>query len=246
MIFAAGIGSRLKPWTDSHPKALVPVGGVPMLVRVIEKLADFGVSRIVVNVHHFASQIVDVLTSYDAPVDVLISDESDRLLDTGGGLAKALPLIGDEEVLIHNADILGTVNLDEMLKFHHLTGADATLMTDPREASRRLVLNSEFRLKGWINTSNGELRPPELSIANSDSLRSFDGVHIVSPSLYDALRSFAADDAKFSIIDFYIKNCRSKRIMGYDIPPDATWFDVGKPETLEKARDFVGSVKNVS
>ncbi len=239
MIFAAGIGSRLKPWTDFHPKALVPVGGVPMLVRVIDRMVGFGVSRIVVNVHHFADQIKEMVAGLDCPVKILISDETDRLLDTGGGLVNALPLIGHEDVLIHNADVLDTVNASEMLEFHRASGADVTLLVDPRLTTRRFVFSQSDRLKGWTNSETGDVRPAGLKFEEADKMRAFDGMHVISHSVFESLRQFATRDVRFSITDFYIENADRLNIMGYDIPSDARWFDVGKPETLRKAEEYI-------
>lgn len=241
MIFAAGIGSRLKPWTDTHPKALVPVGDEPMLGRVIRKMVDAGVTRIVVNVHHFASQVVDYLSTIQCPVPVLVSDESDMLLDTGGGLVKALPLIAGEPVLIHNADVLETVDLSAFIAKHNASGADATLLVETRVTSRRFVFDDTARLRGWVNVESGLVRPDSLVIADTDRLRAFDGVHLVSPSLFEPLQRFALNRPKFSITDFYIDCARSRFISGFDIPADARWFDVGRPETLQKARDFISA-----
>ncbi len=241
MIFAAGIGSRLKPWTDAHPKALVPVGGVPMLGRVVQKLTDAGVSRIVVNVHHFAQQVVDYLNDLDCSVPILISDETDKLLDTGGGLAKALPLIGDEAVLIHNADILETVDMSDLIASHQASAADATLLVDPRVTTRRLIFTEADRLKGWTNVDTHEFRPATASLGPSDRLRAFDGVHLVSPTLYPLLRQYASTRDKFSIIDFYLHCAAQRLVMGFDIPATARWFDVGRPETLLKANDFISN-----
>lgn len=233
MIFAAGIGSRLKPWTDSHPKALAPVAGQPIIARVIDKLLDAGISDIIVNVHHFASQIVDFLHDNYSHVNIAISDESQLLLDTGGGLLRALPLIGNEPVLIHNADILTDFDLHDMIDAHSRSGNDVTLLVQPRDTSRYFLFD-EQRLRGWINTSTGECRPADLVTSGLHRL-AFGGVHIISPSVFPLLTQFAPADTPFSITNFYINTCSQLRIGGFSLPNSAHWFDVGKPQSLQQA-----------
>lgn len=241
LILAAGIGSRLKPWTDSHPKALVEVGGRPMLARVIENIVAAGISDIIVNVHHFAPQVVDFLREGPFNARITISDESDRLLDTGGALRKVIKLLGGEPVLIHNADILTTLPLRELVYSHVRSGADATLLVDPRHTTRRLVF-SDGMLRGWTNLTTGEVKPAGLSISADDSMLSLDGIHIVNPELYTTMPDYAPEGEPFSIIDFYIARCATHAIRGYQIPPEARWWDVGRPETLQAAREFFDNI----
>lgn len=176
MIFAAGIGSRLKPWTDSHPKALAPLAGMPMLGHVIAKLRQAGVTCIVVNVHHFASQVREYLAT--APVcqglDIEVSDESDLLLDTGGGLLAARHLLDDgsnEPILLHNADIYTDFSPLEMLGAHLHTSSDVTLFASPRSSSRQLYFHpSTLSLLGWQNLSTGATLPPGFDPTHEVSL----------------------------------------------------------------------------
>ena len=233
MIFAAGIGSRLKPWTDSHPKALVPVANRPIIAHVIDKLLNAGITDIVVNVHHFASQINNFLQENYPQVNITISDETSHLLDTGGGLRHALPLIGDEPVLIHNADILTDFDLHDMLDAHSRSGCDVTLLVEPRDTSRYFLFD-EQRLRGWLNTGTGECRPANLDYAGLQRL-AFGGVHIVAPSVFPLLTQFAPADTPFSITDFYIQSCSQLSIGGFALPSGARWFDVGKPQSLQQA-----------
>lgn len=165
-VLAAGLGTRLKPWTEKHPKALVPVGGVPMLERVIGRLRQEGFDDITVNVHHFADQIRDFLDSKDFGVTVHISDESERLSDTGGGILKAGPILGRDKCpfIVHNVDILSDAPLAEIMAEHLRSGRDISLVTSPRESTRKLVFDDRESLHGWHNLSTGEYRPPVSSL----------------------------------------------------------------------------------
>lgn len=170
MIFAAGMGTRLKPLTDSMPKALVKVNGKPLLEHVIENLRSSGFNHIVVNVHHFSNQIIDYLSKHDFGVDIHISDETDKLLDTGGGLRKAIHLFNhDEPVLIHNVDILSNADLQKFYTEGPLMpnyGADkplvasSTLLVSWRKTKRYLLFDSGMRLVGWANIETGEVKSP--------------------------------------------------------------------------------------
>ncbi|MBR6195639.1 MAG: NTP transferase domain-containing protein, partial [Prevotella sp.] len=161
MILAAGLGTRLKPLTDSMPKALVRVGGQPLLWHVVMKLRAAGYERVVVNVHHFAQQIVDYLAANDNfGIDIRISDETEQLLETGGALKKAQALFDpDEPVLIHNVDILDNVDFD-WLRRRHLDDEDAVLLVSRRTTQRYLMFDNAMRLMGWKNTATGEVKSP--------------------------------------------------------------------------------------
>ena len=184
MIFAAGLGTRLKPLTDKMPKALVPVGGVTLLEHVITRLKAAGYVRIVVNVHHFASQIVDFLAANDNfGVDIRISDESEQLLETGGGVRKAIPLFADDEpVLIHNVDILDNVDYNWFAR-QHLSDEDAVLLVSRRATSRYLIFDNAMRLMGWTNTTTGEIKSPY------EWMRTADGLEIDSNTMSCRLRT---------------------------------------------------------
>lgn len=238
MIFAAGLGTRLYPITESIPKAMVEVGGKPMLGRVIEKLKAADITEIVINVHHFADKIEDYLRSQsNFGLNITVSDERDLLLDTGGGVRKATSLLrGPEPILLHNADILTDFDLKSMLAFHKRTKADATLMVSERTSSRYLLFDFENRMRGWQNTKTGEVRP---SAIDPSSLlpRAFGGVHIISNQVLDRLEEYRPGEKKFSITPFYIDACRDLSITGYEPEETSRWFDIGKPETLEQARN---------
>lgn len=239
LVFAAGVGSRLKPFTEHHPKALVPVGGKPMLARVIEKIVAAGIREIIVNVHHFADQIIDFVNSNDFGADILISDERDKLLETGGGLVKALEYVGDSPLLIHNADIFTDFSIPAMIACHQHGKQFATLLTADRTTSRKFVFRHDGSLKGWTNIDKGLLKPSDLKIVTTDRLRAFDGVHVVSPELYPYIKAYRPRGEAFSITDFYIDMAEKFIISSYDLPAGSCWFDVGKPETLEKACVFL-------
>lgn len=244
MIFAAGLGTRLRPVTDSIPKAMVEVCGIPMLRRVIDRMAAAGVERIVVNVHHFPDVIIDYLTAErDAfTPEVIVSDERDRLLDTGGGLRRASPCFaGAEAVVIHNADILCTAPLDDLISDHLSCGADATLYIDPRrESSRRLLFDEGMRLHGRINLNTGETTPVGLDCLLYEKA-AFGGIHVVGMNLLKALHDRYRPGEKFSITDFYCDEGSSLDIRGHVAPEGAAWFDIGRPQSLAAARAYLTS-----
>ncbi len=249
MIFAAGMGTRLKPFTLEHPKALVPVCGKPMLQRVLENLRDAGVADIVVNVHHLARQIVDFLDANgNFGLDIKISDESDSLLDTGGGLLKARELLlgrdSDEPILLHNADILTDVPVGMMLAVHKREAADVTLLCSHRQSSRTLYFDKTAnRLAGWQNLANGEVRPEGFNPGEIHDPSPFGGVHIVSPSVFPLLEEYAGGEIKpFSIVPFYLTMLNRLDIHRFMLPEGCRWFDVGSSEKLSMAENaFCGA-----
>ncbi len=243
MVFAAGLGTRLRPLTDNLPKALVKVGGVPMLQHVILNLKRYGFTEIVVNIHHFGQQIIDFLASNgDFGMNIHISDERGELLETGGGILKARGwLDGDEPFLVHNADILTDLNLSEMYDYHLRHNADATLLTALRETSRYLLLDSANRLNGWININTGETKPSGFEYDKDRHHRmAFGGIHVISPSVFPYLQGYSQEH-KFSIMPFYLDNCKKLKIMGYAPRQDYSWFDIGKPETLVLAEKWLAN-----
>lgn len=235
MIFAAGLGTRLKPLTDTMPKALVRVGGQPLLERVIMKLKDAGADRIVVNVHHFAQQMIDYLHENDNfGMDIRISDESAMLLDTGGGIKHASNLFApDKPVLIHNVDILSNVNLQKF--YSQNISADATLLVSSRKTKRYLLFNDDMRLVGWTNIETGEVRSSHANLdVKSCRMYAFAGIHSFSPRLFPLMKSFPD---KFGIMDFYLSVCDKVQIKGY-VKDDLKLMDVGKLDTLADAEQF--------
>ena len=239
MIFAAGLGTRLKPLTDHMPKALVPVAGKPMLEHVILKLIASGFDEIVINVHHFAEQIIDFLKEKNNfGIKIWISDETEELLDTGGGIKKASSLL-NEPFLVHNADILSNVDLKALYDFHIASENDATLLVSPRKTVRYLLFNQTNRLCGWINKDTLQTKP-EGFIYQPDEQQeyAFGGIHIISPSLFKYMEGWTG---KFSIMDFYLQTCPKAQLGGY-AKEDLQLIDIGKPETLAKAEEFLKNV----
>lgn len=225
MIFAAGLGTRLKPLTDTMPKALVRVGGEPLLWHVVMKLKAAGYERLVVNVHHFAQQIVDYLRENDNfGLDIHISDETEQLLETGGGIKKALPLFDPTEpILIHNVDILSNLDLKQL-------PTDAPLLVvSQRKTKRYLQFDDTMRLVGWKNVETGEVKGRE------GTALAFSGIHIFHPSLAPLLADWPD---RFPIMDFYLAECANHRIMGYEAK-DLRLLDVGKLDSLEQAEQFI-------
>ncbi len=231
MVFAAGLGTRLKDETSLKPKALVEVGGKPLLFHAIEKLKKSGIAEIVINVHHFADQVIQYVNSTDFGIKIHISDERDLLLDTGGGLKKAARFFsGDDSVLIYNVDILSNIDLNQVKKQHLETGALATL-TVRKRATQRYLKFSDKQLAGWINKKTGETKIslPELFV-NAEEM-AFSGIHIVQPEIFRLM----PENERFSIIDLYLELAKTRKIMAFYDDSDL-WIDVGKPEELEAAR----------
>ena len=236
MIFAAGLGTRLKPLTDTMPKALVRVGGQPLLWHVVQKLKAAGYERIVVNVHHFAQQIIDYLKANDNfGLDIRISDETNGLLETGGGIKKALPLFDPESpILIHNVDILSNVRLDKLYDLAVSAAVadasvDALLRVSDRKTKRYLQFDDEMRLTGWKNIETGEVKGQEgRSLA-------FSGIHLLGPNTFPL---FDQMPDRFGIIDFYLKFCQQYVFLGNE-KRGLRLLDVGKLDTLHEAEEFI-------
>lgn len=247
MIFAAGLGTRLRPLTDTKPKAMVEVAGKPLLYHTIMRLKAAGARRIVVNVHHFADQIVAYLDANDYfGLDIRISDERHHLLDTGGGLLKARSLVKtDEPLLVHNVDIFSNADLKAVYdRAASDPSRQATLLVSERPTKRYLVFDGDCQMKGWTNIETHEVRSPHADLcpeAPGHHLYAFSGIHIVAPSLFPYLEEYAAEhasDGKFGITDFYINICSRANIVG-DVCQGLRLLDVGKLETLPQAEAFL-------
>ena len=232
LIFAAGKGTRLKPFTDSHPKALALVNDVPLLERNIKYLQSFGVTEFVINVHHFGEQIVEFLEKnnhFGAKID--ISDEKDELLETGGGLLFAQKYLENEEnFLIMNADILTDLNIHELVKFHETHLPLATLAVSDRNSSRKLFFNSEMVLKGWMNKNSGETKMAEFN--NDFKELAFSGIHCINSSIFDKIKR----RGKFSIMEEYLDLMFENNILGFQ--HEAKLIDVGRPESVIEAEKY--------
>lgn len=237
MIFAAGLGTRLRPFTDNCPKALIPVRGKPMLEHVILRLKNAGFDQLVINIHHLGQQILDFLEkkkNFGMRID--ISDERECLLDTGGAVRKAAPFLGREEpFLVHNADILTDLDLRKFYEVHRCSDALATLLIGSRSTSRYLFFDGENALKGWKNCQTGEIKSgiPGF-IPENYAAYAFGGIHVVSPEVFDFMNEW---EEKFSIIDFYLSLTGRIKIQGY-AEPGIRWIDIGKPESLAEAEKW--------
>lgn len=249
MIFAAGLGTRLKPYTDHCPKAMVEVAGRPMIAHQLEKLYKAGFRRVVINVHHFAQQIVDYVTGNGGfGLDVAFSDETGKLLDTGGGIRHALPLFDrDSPVLIHNVDIFSNIDLETLYTGHVDRHADASLLVSKRDTSRYFILDDEDCLIAWKNMRTGEVRTandglkPVMERLTADDgiyrLRAFSGIQVISPTLFPQLEK--AEDV-FSITNFYWQHSVKHNIRCIEAPDKFQWVDAGKPEALARAGEIAG------
>lgn len=234
MILAAGFGTRLKPFTDNHPKALAPVNGKSLLEINIKNLQKFGIKDVVVNVHHFAEQIEEVLiTNQGFGSNVSISDERDGVLETGGGLKRAIPLLQDsEDILVMNVDILSDFDCNRMLVHHKRSGALATLAVQNRISSRHFLFQEEkknLRLCGWRHTGTLEEKLPCPS-KNKMVPLAFSGIQIVQSGFLKKM----TQNGKFSIVDVYLSMCCQEKIYAWDHTGDQL-LDVGKPESLAHA-----------
>jgi NDP-sugar pyrophosphorylase family protein len=208
-----------------------------MLEHVIDKLKAAGFDEIVINVHHFAQQIIDFVKAKDNfGIQIWISDETEELLDTGGGIKKASHFF-DEPFLVHNADILSNVDLKSLYEYHLVSGNDATLLVSPRKTIRYLLFDEKNRLCGWVNKGTLQTKPegfvyqPEVQKEYA-----FGGIHVISPTLFN----YMGDEwtGKFSIMDFYLQTCKEAHLGGY-AKEDLQLIDIGKPDTLAKAEDFI-------
>ncbi|RLZ11412.1 nucleotidyltransferase family protein [Faecalibacter macacae] len=231
MLFAAGLGTRLKPFTENHPKALAPVNGKPLLQRNIEYLKSFGITEIVVNVFHFADQIIDFLNENDNfGITIHISDERPEVLETGGGLVNAKHFF-DEDFLVMNVDILTDLNITDFIKAHQENNALVTLAVSDRTSSRKLFFNEANALKGWKNLNTNEEIKAIDSLDNCKEL-AFSGIHLIKPELFD----FITETGKFSIMKVYMELMKSETILGFD-HSGGILIDVGRPSSVLEAEE---------
>lgn len=232
LIFAAGKGTRLKPFTDHHPKALAKVNGVPLLERNIKYLKGFGITDFVINIHHFGDQIVTFLKKNDNfGCKIEISDESDELLETGGGLIFAKEFLNHgEDFLIMNADILTNINIDDFVSYHKEIKDFATLAVSDRESSRKLLFNDDLVLRGWLNVQTGEQRLAEFN--KGFRPLAFSGVHCIHPVIFDKIKR----KGKFSVMEEYLDLMQTEKIHGF--VHDSILVDVGKPESVIEAEKY--------
>lgn len=233
MIFAAGLGTRFKPWTDHHPKALAMVNGKSLLQRNIEYLRKYGIDEVVVNVHHFAEQLINTIRENKGwGSKILISEEREAVLETGGGLKKATALLHSDPIVIMNADILTDLDLAGMISFHQQHRPLATLATRKRKTSRYFLFNEDQVLCGWRNTKTGEEIISRPGFQHLDE-RGFSGIHVVSHQLLNLLHQ----EGKFGIVDVYLELSKSHTILSYD-HSSSRFVDVGKLESVAEAEEL--------
>ena len=233
IVFSAGLGTRFKPWTDKHPKALAVINGKSLLQRNIEYLQQYDIRDVVVNVHHFSDQIVKAIEAAKGwGSNISISDESDEVLETGGGLLKARDLLrGQEPFLTLNVDILTDLNIKTFLTKHQQEGADITLATTERKTSRYLLFNKYNRLVGWRNTETGVER---MAIQAKDLFeKAYSGMAIFEPAVLERIPL----TGKFSLIDLYLALAPDHKIASFD-HSETRFLDVGKPDSVAKAEQM--------
>jgi NDP-sugar pyrophosphorylase family protein len=238
LIFAAGLGSRLKPITDTIPKALVPVGGKPLLEHIILQLKNSGFDEIIINVHHFAGQIIDFLKlKNNFGIRIEISDERDCLLETGGGIKHAASFFNDgKPFLVHNVDILSNLDLSDMYRNALKNKAIATLLVSERPSSRHLLFDNQENLCGWLNEQTGATKSPYSDFYPGNYRKfAFGGIHVISPTIFQLMDKW---EGKFSIIDFYLSVCNTVAIRAYTTE-NLQLIDVGKQDTLKNAEEFL-------
>lgn len=238
MIFAAGLGTRLYPITQSTPKALVSVNGKPLLEHIILKLKNAGFDQIVINIHHFPNQIIDFLKVNNYfDTQIYFSDERNKLLDTGGGLKKAASFFDDgKPFLVHNVDILSNVCLKDVYN-QHVKSSDrlATLVVSHRDTYRYLLFNNELMLRGWVNTKTNQTKPHIGMKVDDFKKYAFAGIQVISPIIFELMQQ---ENEKFPIMPFYLHRCQEQRIAGF-IPNNLKLLDVGKNDALVKADTFL-------
>ncbi len=232
MLFAAGLGTRLKPFTNTQPKAMALVNGKPLLQHNIEKLRNAGITFIVINVHHFAEQIINFLAlNNNFDCTIVISYETPNVLETGGGLAFAAHHFTTPHILIVNCDILSTINYTQLIAQHINSSNDATLAVTNRVTSRNLLFNATTNLVGWCNTATYEIKLPVPCTQPIN--KAFSGIHIIKKTLINAI----TQQGKFSMIDVYLDLCTTLKIKNYDHSNDVL-VDVGKPEAIIEAEKY--------
>ncbi|MFH0865414.1 MAG: nucleotidyltransferase family protein [Bacteroidota bacterium] len=235
MIFAAGLGTRLKPITDSIPKALVQVGGITLLEHVIAKLVMHGFDDIIINVHHHAQKITEFLRSKNNfNIHIEISDESDMLLDTGGGLKKASWFFNDgRPFLVHNVDIISDIDFENFYCSHVQSNALATIAVRNRPPQRYFLFDSGMNICGWENLNTNEKIISRSSTSPMLSL-AFSGIHVISPQIFELLQ----ETGKFSIVDVYLRLSTYHDIKGY-LHDTGYWIDAGKPQSIHEAENIL-------
>jgi len=241
LIFAAGLGTRLKPITDSIPKALLPIGGKTLLEWQLEKLKAAGISDVVINVHHFAEKIIRFCEeNHSFGMNIQFSDETEMLLETGGGLKKAAALLGETEpILVCNVDVLSNIDIHHLIASHRDERL-ATIVVSERQTQRYFLFDEEGLLRGWTNIATGAVKPESMPVEEAATYRrlAFSGMHVVSPQIFAVMQSYPE---KFSITDFYIEQATNHCIASF-VPSDYRMMDIGKIDHLQEAEVFAHSL----
>jgi NDP-sugar pyrophosphorylase family protein len=230
MIFAAGLGTRLRPLTDNRPKALVEILGKTLLEIVINRLKNFGFNEIIINIHHFSEMMKEYLKSKNNfDIRIEISDETDLLLDTGGGLKKAAYFFDDgKPFLVHNVDVISNINLTDFYDFHLNSDSLATIAVKQRNTARMFLFDNEKTLVGWENNKTGEIKQVR-NLTGNETRAAFSCMHIISPQIFNLIDEKGA----FSIIDLYLRLAENQKIQAY-FDYESLWMDLGKPENIEE------------
>ncbi len=234
MIFAAGLGTRLYPFTIDKPKALIEIAGKTLLQLAIEKVSLAGYHDLVINIHHFGDQIIRFLEkNHNFSLDITISDERNQLLNTGGGILKAAPLLdGDEAFLVYNVDVLSNIDLQLFRKHHIKQGGLATLAVRDRKTSRYLAFDDSMQLTGWRNIKTGD----EIASRNMHNccLLAFSGIQLIEPAIFKLI----TEKESFPLIPLYLRLASDQRIMGYN-DQASLWMDLGKPDQIREAEKII-------
>jgi NDP-sugar pyrophosphorylase family protein len=240
MILAAGLGTRLKPLTDSTPKALIKIKNYTLLELQIKKLKAEGFDEIIINVHHFADKIKEYLRQnnfFNCSID--FSDESEKLLDTGGGLQKAAHFFSDKKpFLLYNVDILSNIDLNKLMQAHISSSPIATLAVQDRSSSRKFLFNNEMILSGWVNEKSGErilVKDKQSELLSC----AFSGIQIIDPKIF----KYFPDKDVFSLVDLYLTAAKNEKIVGY-LHNNDEWMDLGKIENLNEAEKLFERIRN--
>ena len=241
MILAAGLGTRLKPLTDNTPKALIKVKDKTLLELQINKIKAAGISEIIINVHHFAEEIIEFLQQNNFfGCSIQISDESEKLLDTGGGLKKASQYFSDSKpFLVHNVDVLSNIDLNLLTAAHNSSKSIASLAVQDRKSSRKFLFNNEMILSGWMNEKTGDRIISRNEKSELISL-SFSGIQVVDPKIF----KYFPDKDVFSLVDLYLNAAKKEKIIAYDHSNDE-WLDLGKVENLNAADKLFDKIRNI-
>lgn len=236
LLFAAGLGTRLKDYTQNKPKALVSLAGKPLIQHAIEHLKSFGITDITINVFHFAEQVIEFIEEHNSfGINIHISDERDQLLDTGGGLKKAgVFLKGNEPIVIYNVDVISNLDPNAVLKYHREQKALASLVVRRRETSRYLMFDKNLQLAGWKNFSNGDAIISRAKEFQEAEPFAFSGIHIVQPEILNLI----TEEGKFPIMDLYLRLAKEHQIKAY-VDKSDLWMDLGKPEQLLAAEELL-------